>query len=87
MLPGDYVRKDLPIVKCDGFLCTNEGLCTDKIIKSKHIAQITRDYITMAITNILLTVGNSHDIATILLPAIESTGTNWADCLDRRQVC
>lgn len=83
---SDNLRKDLPIQKCDGFLCTNEGLCTDKVIKSKHVTQTTRDCITMAIANVLLTVGNAQDVAMVLLPAIESTGANWADCLDRRQV-
>lgn len=84
--PHDYVRKETSFKKCDGFLCTSEGLCTDQVIKSTHVTYTTKDYITMAITNILLTIGNAQDLLTILLPAIESTGCEWAECFDRRQV-
>lgn len=83
---GDFMRKEVTVVKCEGFLCTSEGLCTDKDLKSTHITPLCRDRLTMAITTVLLTVGNSQDISTILLPAIEATGQDWADCFDRRQV-
>lgn len=83
---NEYIRKEEGIKKCDGFLCTSEGLCMDNVIKATHITQLAKDYLIMAITNILLTVGNAQDISLILLSAIESTGSKWADCLDRRQV-
>lgn len=81
-----FIRNEISVSKCDGFLCTYEGLCTDKIIKAKHMSSECRDNIFLASCTVLLTVGNSQDIAGILLPTIEATGQSWADCFDRRQV-
>lgn len=80
------LRKSQAVTKCDNFLCTSEGLCNDDEFQQTVVQKAHANSIIKACTNILLTVGNSQDILQILLPAIESSHSNWAVCFDRRQV-
>lgn len=80
------IRKSKPVSKCDNFLCTNEGLCNDVEYEDVKLTQAQAESIVMAVTHILLTVGNAQDSLQILLPTIESSGNTWAVCFDRQQV-
>lgn len=52
---------------------------------SEPSAKLNSD-VVLALTHIVLSVGSASDMHRAIIQALESTGTDWAASLDRRQV-
>lgn len=72
-------------VKCDGFLCTGDGICKSVEWKGACIKDQQYFDIIYAVTHIYLIVGNEVDLAKSLLPIIRKVD-KWGQSFDRREV-
>ncbi|KAL3276160.1 hypothetical protein HHI36_020879 [Cryptolaemus montrouzieri] len=70
---------------CPGFLCPADGQCADVEKTSLYFTPSHYYALFRAITDVLLAIGNTEEIAKILLEPI-SQKPDWSKCLDRKNV-
>ncbi|KAI4457536.1 hypothetical protein MML48_7g00003443 [Holotrichia oblita] len=81
----NWVGAKTDSVKCEGFLCTGDGICKSVEWKTAFIKDEQYFDIIYAVTHVFLIVGNEIDIAKSLLPIIRKVD-KWGQCFDRREV-
>jgi hypothetical protein len=77
-----YVSGDLE--QCGGFLCCGKGECSLGVSPSEQ--HLPPSKIVLSLIYIMTMVGTQHDLAHVLIPALEKSSNTWGSCLDRRQV-
>lgn len=70
--------------QCGGFLCGGKGECSFSGSPSEQ--QLPPSEIVLSLIYIMAMVGTQHDLAHVLVPALEKSSDTWGSCLDRRQV-
>ncbi|KRT82886.1 hypothetical protein AMK59_4181, partial [Oryctes borbonicus] len=80
--PSDFVKIAPNCTKCNGFLCTGDGICKSVEWKTSFLKDQQYYDIIYAISHIFLTIGNESDLATLFLPVLRRN-ENWGQCFDR----
>lgn len=70
--------------RCGGFLCGGKGECC--LGRSPSEQYLPPSEIVLSLIYIMAMVGTQHDLAHVLIPALEKSSDTWGTCLDRRQV-
>ena len=70
--------------RCGGFLCGGKGECS--LGRSPSEQHLPPNEIVLSLIYIMAMVGTQHDLAHVLIPALEKSSDTWGSCLDRRQV-
>lgn len=82
---SDFIQTPESLGKCDGFLCSGDGICKCVEWKSQFLTDQQYYDMIYAVTHVFLGVGNEEDLSKLFLPIIRRN-SNWAQCFDRREV-
>ncbi|GJQ69311.1 hypothetical protein Trydic_g6444 [Trypoxylus dichotomus] len=82
---SDFVRVIPSCEKCEGFLCTGDGICKSVDWQSGFLKEQQYYDIIYAVSHVFLIVANESDLATLFLPALRKS-ERWGQCFDRREI-